>query len=99
MIGPGYAAGMSTAEVLPDASFEAFLAAEQDSERRHEWVAGRVYAMAGGTERHDLMVGLLDEKLVVGARPPGCRSHGRVIFELDLDVDALYDTLDDTALT
>ena len=184
---------MSTAEVLSDVTFEAFLAAEQGSERRHEWVAGRVYAMAGATERHDLMVGLIYRKLAaladargwrtfahnrlvrlgdvayypdvlvvcpsdikpdrlheldlsivvevvspstealdrrektmaytsapsferyvvvdpdrrrieVATRGPGgvhweLFSHGRVIFELDLDVDAVYDTLDATALT
>jgi hypothetical protein len=46
---------MSTAEVPPDVTFEAFVAAGQDRERRHEWVAGRVvYAMAGATERHGL---------------------------------------------
>ena len=184
---------MSTAEVHPDVAFADFLAAEGDSDRRHEWVAGRVYAMAGGTERHDLMVGLIHEKLSPLARVRGCRtfsqnrlvrlgdvayypdvlvvcpserrpnqmhevdlsivvevaspstealdrrektmaytnapsferyvivdpdkrrievatrgpsgvhwelfSHGRVIFELDLDVDELYDTLDATALT
>ena len=184
---------MSSAEVFPDVSFEAFLAAERDSDRRHEWVAGRVYAMAGGTERHDLMAGLIYRKLAALADARGCRSfsqnrlvrlgdvayypdvlvvcpsdikpdrmheldlsivvevaspstealdrrektmaytnapsferyvivdpdkrrievatrgpsgvhwelfsHGRVIFELDLDVDELYDRLDATALT
>ena len=184
---------MSSAEVFPDVAFADFLAAERDSDGRREWVAGRVYAMAGGIERHDLMVGLIYEKLAPLARARGCRtfsqnrlvrlgdvayypdvlvvcpgdrrphrlheldlsivvevvspstealdrrektmaytsapsferyvvvdpdkrrievatrgpdgvhwelfSHGRVIFELDLDVDALYDTLDATALT
>lgn len=40
-------------------AFEAYLAAEQSSERPHEWVAGRVYTMSGGTERHDLLAGLI----------------------------------------
>lgn len=72
---------MSTAEVHPDVAFETFLAAEADSERRHEWVAGRVYAMPGGTERHDLMVGLLFRKLADLADARGCRSfsHNRLV--------------------
>jgi hypothetical protein len=45
---------MSSAEVSPEVSFEAFLAAEQDSEHRHECVAGRVCVMAWTTERHDV---------------------------------------------
>ncbi len=178
---------MSSAEVFPDVAFADFLAAERDSDQRHEWVTGRVYATSGGTERHELMVGLIYEKLAPIARARGCRafshnrlvrlgdvayypdvlvvcpsdrkpdrmheldlsivvevpspsteavdrreksmaferyvivdtdrrrievatrgpdgvhwelySHGRAIFELDIDVDALYDTLDATALT
>jgi len=72
---------MSSAEVFPDVAFADFLAAEGDSDERHEWVAGRVYAMAGGTERHDLMVGLIYEKLAPLARARGCRtfSHNRLV--------------------
>ena len=72
---------MSSAEVYPDVAFADFLAAERDSDKRHEWVAGRVYAMAGGTERHDLMVGLIYEKLAPAARARGCRpfSHNRLV--------------------
>jgi hypothetical protein len=45
---------MSSAEVTPEVSFEAFPAAEPDSERRHERVAGRVCVTAWTTERHDV---------------------------------------------
>ena len=61
-----------TAEPLPHLSFEDFLAGEQRSLLRHEYVAGRVYYMAGGTERHDLMTGLLYEHFAPRARQRGC---------------------------
>lgn len=65
---------MTSAEVLV-VSFEEYLAFEEGSERRHEWVAGHVYAMAGGTERHDNMVGLIYERLLPQARGHGCRPY------------------------
>lgn len=61
------------AEALAYTTFGAFLEGEQASQSRHELVCGRVYALAGGSERHDLMVGLLYEKLAPGARAKGCR--------------------------
>lgn len=72
---------ISTAEVLPLVTFEDFLAGEQGAERPHEWVAGRVYAMAGGTERHDLMVGLVYEALAPAADRRGGRpfAHKRLV--------------------
>ncbi|MGH9224005.1 MAG: Uma2 family endonuclease [Acidimicrobiales bacterium] len=54
-------------------TFEDFLAGERDAERRHELVGGRVYGMSGGTERHDLVAGLIYEALVAGAKAKGCR--------------------------
>lgn len=50
-----------------------FLEGEGRADRRHELVGGRVYAMAGGSERHDLAAGLLFEALATGARRAGCR--------------------------
>jgi Uma2 family endonuclease len=61
------------AEALAYVAFEDYLEAERTSEQRHELVAGRVYALAGGSERHDLIAGLLYEKLASGARARGCR--------------------------
>ncbi len=58
----------TSAEELPLVTFEDFLAGEQLSERRHELVGGRVYVMAGGSERHDLMAGLVYEAVAPGAR-------------------------------
>lgn len=61
-------------EAIAFTTFEEFLAAESRSEVRHELVGGRVYVMAGGTERHDLAAQALWERLAPGARAGGCRS-------------------------
>jgi Uma2 family endonuclease len=60
-------------EAIAVISFDGFLEREQRSERRHELVGGRVYAMSGGSERHDLAAGLIYELLATGARASGCR--------------------------
>ena len=51
-----------------------YLALEESSEVRHEFVGGRVYQMAGGTERHELAVAALVRRLYPGARSTGCRT-------------------------
>src|SRR5437764_12545211 len=61
------------AEALAYTPLERFLDGEAVSELRHELVGGRVYALAGGSERHDLVAGLLYETLAPGARARGCR--------------------------
>jgi Uma2 family endonuclease len=61
------------AEALAYTDFETYLEGERTSQQRHELVAGRIYALAGGSERHDLIAGLLYEKLAPGARAKGCR--------------------------
>ncbi|MGH9164623.1 MAG: Uma2 family endonuclease [Acidimicrobiales bacterium] len=60
-------------EAIAVLSFDDFCESEGESDRRHELVGGRVYAMAGGTERHDLAAGLFYEALAAGARRAGCR--------------------------
>lgn len=60
-------------EAVSFTTFEEFLVGEEHAERRHEFVGGRIYAMAGGPERHDLAAGLLYERLAPGARQQGCR--------------------------
>ena len=55
-------------------TFEDFLAGERESQRRHELVGGQVYATSGGTERHDLIAGLIYQALLSGARAKGCRT-------------------------
>ncbi len=51
-----------------------FLALEERSEVRHEFVGGRVYQMSGGTERHELAVAALARRLHPGARAARCRT-------------------------
>jgi Uma2 family endonuclease len=60
-------------EAIATVSFEEFCRLEGATDRRHELVAGRVYAIAGGSERHDLAAGLIYEALAGGARKAGCR--------------------------
>lgn len=60
-------------EAIGFVPFDAFLEGEAVSECRHELVGGRVYALAGGSERHELASGLLFELLAPGARSAGCR--------------------------
>lgn len=73
-----------SAEPIHSVTFEEFLAEEQRAEARHEFVQGRVYAMSGGTERHDLLAGLVYEALAPGARARGCRPFlGNRLVRLD----------------
>lgn len=51
-----------------------YLALEEASVVRHEFVGGRLYQMSGGTERHELAVGALVRYLHPGARAAGCRA-------------------------
>jgi Uma2 family endonuclease len=60
-------------EAIARVSLDDFIEAEQRSHRRHELVGGRVYLMAGGSERHDLAAGLLYEAVAPNARSAGCR--------------------------
>ena len=66
---------MSTAAVdePPFVTFADYLALDEASEVRHEWVGGRVYVMSGGTERHGLMSGLIFAALLPGALAAGRR--------------------------
>ena len=64
---------MSAVEEIPLVTFSQFLAAEEQSEHRHEYVGGRVYVMAGGTERHDVVTGAVYARLRDGALRLGCR--------------------------
>jgi Uma2 family endonuclease len=63
---------MSVAEE-PSLTFEEYLAWEERQPRRHEFVAGHVYLMAGGSERHDLAAQAVFTRLLPGTRQRGCR--------------------------
>lgn len=65
---------MTATESVPTFTFEEHLRLEKISERRHEWVAGTVYALSGGTERHALLSLILYRLLADTARRERCRA-------------------------
>jgi Uma2 family endonuclease len=68
-------------EAVAYTPFEAYLEAERDSLTRHEFVAGRLFALAGASHRHDVIVSELHRRLADGARARNCRSfaHNRLV--------------------
>lgn len=65
---------MTQAVPLQDIDFEDYL--ELDTgEGRLEWISGHVYAMSGGTQRHNLMTGLVYSLLREGAVAEGCSPY------------------------
>lgn len=58
---------------LPSFTFEEYLRLDAVSDQRFEWVAGQVYAMAGGTDRHLATVQALFTRIAPLARAAGCR--------------------------
>ncbi len=67
---------------------EDYLALEQTSPDRHEYVAGQVYSMAEGSEEHDLIAGNVYTRLRAYLRGQGCRvfSGNMRIYIEELDV-------------
>ena len=63
-------------EAIAVLSFEEFCDAEDRSEQRRELVSGPVYAMAGGSERHDFVARLIYEVVTSRARASGCPVRG-----------------------
>lgn len=59
---------------LGRAQRQAHVDGETRASQRHELIGGRLFAMAGGTERHDLAPGLVYEALAPGARRAGGRT-------------------------
>lgn len=60
-------------EAIAVVNLDEFLDCEERGDRRHELVGGRLFAMAGGSERHDLAAGLFYEAVAAAARARGCR--------------------------
>ncbi|MFP4061725.1 MAG: Uma2 family endonuclease [Halochromatium sp.] len=65
----------------PRLSVEAYLAGEEGSELRHEYIDGQLYAMTGASDRHGLIV----SNLVAGLRPL-IRGRGCQLFANDMKV-------------
>jgi Uma2 family endonuclease len=63
-----------------DSSFADYLALERDSEIKHEFDAGEILAMAGGTARHSALTAKIVTAMET-ARAPGC-----TVFTSDMRV-------------
>lgn len=63
---------MSALHKIPYLSEQAYLDFELAADRRHEYLHGRIYAMSGGTERHNLVTGNLFFHLRAAARGGHC---------------------------
>jgi Uma2 family endonuclease len=63
------------AEALVLTTVEEFLAGELLAQQRHELVSGRLYALAGGSARHNALALLIYELIGPKARAHRCRTH------------------------
>lgn len=63
-----------SAQLKPDwLSVEDYLAFEKDSEIKHEYINGELYAMAGASARHNLIAGNLFARLLAHLRGSPCQ--------------------------
>ncbi len=68
----------------PKLSVEDYLKFEETSDVRHEFRDGQVYAMAGGTVNHNLLVDNVKDGLKAGIKGRGCR-----VFSENMKVEAV----------
>jgi Uma2 family endonuclease len=66
---------MTSAPRLHRYTFREYLAFEASSSVRHEFLAGEIYAMAGGTPQHAALAMAIGAALVVQTRGGPCRVH------------------------
>jgi Uma2 family endonuclease len=64
-------------------TYEEYLAYERDSDRKHEFEAGEIFAMAGGSPRHSALASRISAALE-NTRPPGCTA-----FQSDMRIRVL----------
>jgi Uma2 family endonuclease len=72
---------------------EDYLAGELVAQQKHEYVAGQVYAMAGGSANHDTIGGLFRSEAGLGLKGKPCRPFGSDFLlrvPLTPDEDAFY---------
>ncbi|MBI2073542.1 MAG: Uma2 family endonuclease [Gemmatimonadetes bacterium] len=70
-------------------SLEEYLAFEEQSPLRHEFIAGEVFAMSGATTRHNLIVLNIAQTFRAVARAHGCRVFAEAV-KLRAAVDRVY---------
>ncbi len=56
-------------------SFRDYVRVEQDSQLKHEYLDGQIYAMAGGTAEHALLAMIVGGELMVALRGGRCRVY------------------------
>lgn len=69
----------------PGLSHEAYFALERREDQRYEYLAGEVFAMAGGSESHALISMNIGTQLSIALRPKPCRVYGS---DMKLYIDA-----------
>ncbi|MEY4544387.1 MAG: hypothetical protein RL685_582 [Pseudomonadota bacterium] len=84
MFEAGYAASVTRPPRLHRYTFHEYLVLEESSTVRHEFLAGEIYAMAGGTPQHAALAMAVGAALVARVRGGPCRVHSS-----DLRVRAL----------
>jgi len=67
-------------------SVEEYLALEEKSEVRHEYVAGYIFAMAGATDAHNIIAGNVYAHARLHIRRSGCRAY---IVNMKVRVEAV----------
>ncbi len=68
---------------------EEYFALEEQSEIRHEYFDGEIFAMAGGTKSHNLIKGNIMAALRAGVRQRGCRAYDESV-RLAVQTDFYY---------
>ncbi|WP_201982839.1 Uma2 family endonuclease [Hymenobacter rubidus] len=66
---------MGQSEIHPRYTPEEYFALEAQSEVRHEYFDGEIFAMDGGTKSHNLIKGNTMAGLRAGVRQRGCRAY------------------------
>jgi Uma2 family endonuclease len=74
---------------IPPPTVEEFLEMEEASPTKHEYVGGEVYALAGATERHNMIAANILAQLWNAARGSRCRVYGSDM-RLRIGDEAIY---------
>lgn len=67
---------MTAARALHYVPYDEFLQSERESDLRHEWVNGEVYAMSRGTPEHARLTNRVAARLLDRLVGDGCESYG-----------------------
>ena len=76
---------MNAVKRQPLLSVEEYLAGERVSDVRHEFAAGQVFAMAGGSQRHNQLIFRLPQ--ILGPSLAGCRGY---VSDMKLRIDQVF---------